>query len=209
MKDILRQIGEKFGLQAAPEPAGRRLFGGTLDHLAADVRRPVPWEARAVEINAEPLTPSLGMGQLQALWGADKYMGQLTQQTIGRMKGFLNFCLVPPDQEFIRQDEHGDYMAVLLKGRVAVERTQSWGERLRLAEVVPGEMLGEMSLLDGGVRFSSCVTRSRCELAVLTADAMNHMLVDDAELVAGLMTLMARKMSLRLRVVGARLSDRI
>jgi CRP-like cAMP-binding protein len=149
------------------------------------------------------------MAQLQALWGADKYMGQLAQPTIGRMKGFLNFCLVPPDQEFIRQDEHGDYMAVLLKGRVAVERTQSWGERLRLAEVVPGEMLGEMSLLDGGVRFSSCVTRSRCELAVLTADAMNRMLVDDADLVAGLMTLMARKMSLRLRVVGARLSDRI
>jgi hypothetical protein len=209
MKDILRQIGEKIGLQGRPDAAPARLFGTTLDPAAADARRPVPWEARAIDINAEPLTPGLGMAQLQALWGADKYMGQLDQPTIGRMKGLLNFCLVPPDQEFIRQDEHGDYMAVLLKGRVAVERTQSWGERLRLAEVVPGEMLGEMSLLDGGVRFSSCVTRSRCELAVLTADAMNRMLVDDADLVAGLMTLMARKMSLRLRVVGARLSDRI
>ena len=209
MKEILRQIGEKLGFQAKEEPVAERLFGAAVDPLAPDARRPVPWEARAIDVGAEPLNAGVGMGQLQALWGMDKHMGQLNQRTIGRMKDFLNFSLVPPDQEIICQDEHGDYMVVLLTGRVAVERTQSWGERLRLAEVVPGEMLGEMSLLDSGVRFSSCVTRSRCELAVLTADAMNRMLANDSELVAGLMTLMARKMSLRLRVVGARLSDRV
>ena len=209
MKEILRQISEKLGLQAKEEPVVQRLFGTALDPLAADNRRAVPWEARAIDIGAEPMNAGVGMGQLQALWGMDKHMGQLNQRTIGRMKDFLNFSLVPPDQEIIRQDEHGDYMVVLLTGRVAVERTQSWGERLRLAEVVPGEMLGEMSLLDSGVRFSSCVTRSRCELAVLTADAMNRMLANDSELVAGLMSLLARKMSLRLRVVGARLSDRV
>jgi len=86
MKDILRQIGKKFGLQATPEPAGQRLFGTALDNLAADVPRPVPWEARAIDINAEALNPGLGMAQLLALWGADKYMGQLDQPTIGRMK---------------------------------------------------------------------------------------------------------------------------
>ncbi|MGI9133614.1 MAG: hypothetical protein ACR2I0_06675, partial [Rhodoferax sp.] len=100
MKDILRQLGEKMGLPGKPATAPTRLFGTTLDPAATDARRPVPWEARAIDINAEPLTPGQGMAQLLALWGADKYMGQLTQPTIARMKGFLNFCLVPPDQEF-------------------------------------------------------------------------------------------------------------
>jgi hypothetical protein len=45
-------------------------------------------------------------------------------------------------------------------------------------------------------------------MAVLTTDAMNDMVAEDAYLVACLMTVLARKMSLRLRVVGARLSER-
>ena len=43
----------------------------------------------------------------------------------------------------------------------------------------------------------------------MTTEAMNRMVAADAWLVACLMTMMARKVSLRLRVVGARLSDRI
>jgi CRP-like cAMP-binding protein len=89
-----------------------------------------------------------------------------------------------------------------------VERTQTWGERLRLSEAVPGEMLGEMSLLDQGLRFSACITQTECDMAVLTTEAMNEMVTEDAYLVACLMTVLARKMSLRLRVVGARLSER-
>jgi CRP-like cAMP-binding protein len=120
----------------------------------------------------------------------------------------MHFVHVPAGQEFIHQDEHGNFLVVLLKGQVAVERTQTWGERLRLSEAVPGEMLGEMSLLDQGLRFSACITQTECDMAVLTTEAMNEMVTEDAYLVACLMTVLARKMSLRLRVVGARLSER-
>ena len=51
--------------------------------------------------------------------------------------------------------EHGDYMAVLLKGRVAVERTQSWGERLRrwaLRTVLPSRAFGPLLSLGRAVR---------------------------------------------------------
>jgi len=39
-----------------------------------------------------------------------------------------------------------------------VDRVQPWGEHLRLAETRPGDILGEMSLLDSGIRFSACTT---------------------------------------------------
>ncbi|MBU3737619.1 MAG: cyclic nucleotide-binding domain-containing protein [Rhodoferax sp.] len=207
MKPLLQRLRQAVGLDPAPV-TGPDLFTHAGPVAAQDSRR-VLWPQRAQEVSAGPLSPAKGMKVLTTLWGADRHMGLLTPQTVGRLKNFLHFVTVPPDQELIRQDELGDFMVILLSGRVAVERTQSWGERLRLAEAVPGEMLGEMSLLDGGSRFSACITRSDCELAVLTAEQMNRMVAVDAGLVGCLMTLLARKMSLRLRVVGARLSDRV
>ena len=108
----------------------------------------------------------------------------------------------------MRQDEYGSFMAVLLHGTMAVERTQPWGERLRLSEARPGEVLGEMSLLDGGKRFSDCITLGECHLAILSASALDEMMTEYPHLAAGLIALLARKLSLRLRAVGARLSDR-
>ncbi|MCV4785581.1 cyclic nucleotide-binding domain-containing protein, partial [Escherichia coli] len=76
----------------------------------------------------------------------------------------------PPGQEIIGQDEQGDYMLIVLEGTVAVDRVQPWGGRARLAEARPGDMLGEMSLLDAGARFSACKTLTPCVLAVLDAE---------------------------------------
>jgi CRP/FNR family cyclic AMP-dependent transcriptional regulator len=89
-----------------------------------------------------------------------------------------------------------------------VVRKQEWGETLVLANVQAGEMLGEMSLLDGGVRFSTCVTRSECDVAVLTADGLDRMIATEPQIAASLIALLARKISLRLRVVSARLGGR-
>ncbi|MGE6340686.1 cyclic nucleotide-binding domain-containing protein, partial [Acidovorax sp. NPDC077664] len=75
------------------------------------------------------------------------------------------------------------------------------------AETRPGDILGEMSLLDSGIRFSACTTLTDCEIAVLSAEAMDDMMTKDPQLAASLIALLARKLSLRLRVVSARLSD--
>jgi CRP-like cAMP-binding protein len=99
-------------------------------------------------------------------------------------------------------------MIVLLSGSVAVDRVQPWGERLRLAEIRPGEILGEMSLLDSGIRFSACTTMANCEIGVLTAEGMDDMMAASPQLAASLIALLARKLSLRLRVVSARLSEK-
>ena len=55
--------------------------------------------------------------------------------------------------------------------------------------------------------FRSCTTLTDCEIAVLSAEAMDEMMSKDPQLAASLVALLARKLSLRLRVVSARLSD--
>ena len=167
----------------------------------------VPWEARAVEVGAKRMPVSRGGKLLQALWAKDKYMAHLDQDAVKRMERFFEFAQVSPNRDVIRQDEYGNFMIVLLTGTIAVDRVQPWGEQLRLAETRPGDILGEMSLLDSGIRFSACTTLTDCEVAVLSADAMDEMMAHDPALAASLVALLARKLSQRLRIVSARLSD--
>lgn len=167
----------------------------------------VPWEARAVEVGAKRLPVSRGGKLLQALWAKDQYMALLGKDAVERMERFFEFAAVPSNRDIIRQDEYGNFMAVVLTGTIAVDRMQPWGEQLRLAETRPGEILGEMSLLDSGIRFSTCTTLTDCEIAVLSADAMDEMMSQDPQLAASLIALLARRLSLRMRVVSARLSD--
>ncbi len=183
------------------------LFSTAFASQGIDASMLVPWEARAVEVAARRLPPNCGGKLLQALWAKDKYMAHLDKDAVERMERFFEFAAVPANRDVIRQDEYGNFMVVLLTGTIAVDRLQPWGEQLRLAETRPGDILGEMSLLDSGIRFSACTTLTDCEIAVLGAEGLDQMMTEDPQLAASLVALLARKLSLRLRAVSARLSD--
>lgn len=168
----------------------------------------VPWETRAVEIGARSIPAGPAVAALQALWARDRNMALLGDENVAGMQRFFRFIRIGAGRAIIHQYELGNFMVVLLKGSIAVDRCQPWGEQLRLAESRPGEILGEMSLLDGGARFSACTALSDCEVAVLSAEGMDEMMRSDPRLAAALIALLARKLSMRLRAVNARLSDR-
>ena len=105
---------------------------------------------------------------------------------------------MPVNQEVIGQDEQGDYMLIVLEGTLAVDRVQPWGGRARLAEARAGDMLGEMSLLDAGARFSACTTLTPCTLAVVDAQRLDEMIMFEP-LLAWPSWLAVARLSLRLR----------
>jgi CRP-like cAMP-binding protein len=184
------------------------LFTTAFADQGADPELLVPWEARANEIGARRLPPGRGLDLLQALWARDRFMSRLAPAALQLLEKYFDFAAVPGEREIIRQDEYGNFMFVLLSGSITVDRQQPWGERMRLAEARPGDILGEMSLLDSGQRFSGCASLTDCEIAVLSVEAMDQMMTEQPPLAAALVALLARKLSTRLRVVGARLSER-
>ena len=207
MKGILGLLRSKtIGNKPKDDSTDSVLFSTAFAGQGVDDSMLVPWEARAVEVGAKRLPASRGGKLLQGLWAKDKYMAHLDKDAVERMERFFEFAAIPSNRDVIRQDEYGNFM-VLLTGTIAVDRVQPWGEQLRLAETRPGDILGEMSLLDSGIRFSACTTLTDCEIAVLSAEAMDDMMTKDPQLAASLVALLARKLSLRLRVVSARLSD--
>ncbi|MES2878023.1 MAG: cyclic nucleotide-binding domain-containing protein [Pseudomonadota bacterium] len=208
MKGILGLLRKKIKSGPEDEPQDSMMFTTAFAGLGLDSNLLVPWEARAVEVGAARLNSSRGTKLLQALWAKDKYMHELGAEAIGRLERFMDFATVAANRDLIRQEEYGNFMVVLLSGSIAIDRVQPWGERFRLAEAVPGEIMGEMSLLDSGMRFSACTTLQTCEVAILSAETMDEMVGVDPALAASLIALLARKLSLRLRVVSARLTDK-
>ncbi len=207
MKGLFGLLRPKSKPSDGPDHADSMFFTTAFAGLGVESSLLMPWEARAAEVGAKRLSPDRGTKLLQALWAKDKYMSHLDKESISHLERFFDFATVPANRDIIRQDEYGNFMVVLLTGAIAVDRVQPWGERLRLAETRPGEILGEMSLLDSGIRFSACTTMSDCDMAILSAEGMDEMVTSHPKLAANLIALLARKLSLRLRVVSARLSD--
>ena len=58
---------------------------------------------------------------------------------------------------------------------------------------------------DAGARFASCVTLSRVSLAVVTASALDELAIEEPRLGLALMASVARRLSLRMRQLSARL----
>ena len=179
------------------------------DHGEGEEDTPSPlatWAQRSVQVQAEPFDRGAGTGLFIDLWRQERQAVPLEDDELRRLAGYLQFVAVRAGQEVIGQDEQGDYLLVVLDGALSVDRVQPWGGRARLAEARPGDMLGEMSLLDAGARFSSCTTLGPCVLAVLDAQRLAQMIHHEPRLALATLASLSRRLSLRLRQVSARLS---
>lgn len=208
MKGILGMLQHRRPPDEALDAGESTFFATAHEDHGVSSDQLLPWEARAAEIDARRMDEARGGALLSELWSRDPHMRRLDAQSLGQLLQFFEFGIVAADREIMRQDEYGSFMIVLLAGSIAVDRDQPWGERLRMSEARPGEILGEMSLLDGGKRFSHCVTLTECQIAIISATALDEMIITHSQLAASLIALLARKLSLRLRAVGARLTDR-
>lgn len=166
----------------------------------------VGWDARARQARAQAFDESRASDLFVQLWQADTHVVDLSAAELGRIAAHFRYFTVPASQEVIGQDEQGNYLLVVLEGRVGVERVQPGGGRARLAEARAGDMLGEMSVLDAGSRFSACTTLTPCVVAVLDAQRLDEMMAAEPRLAMALLASLARRLSLRLRQVSARLS---
>ncbi|HJV97407.1 MAG TPA: cyclic nucleotide-binding domain-containing protein [Albitalea sp.] len=207
MKRIFDRIKRSAGRTTPTTVEDSRYFTSMLQEMPDDAQiARTTWRDRAAQIAAAPADRERGAQLFAQLWGGDRHVVALNADELQRMSHYLEFVQVAADKEVIAQDELGDYMAIVLEGTLSVDRVQPWGGRARLAEAHAGDMLGEMSLLDAGARFSSCVTLSTCMLAVVDVRRLDEMITQEPRLGVALLASLSRRLSLRLRQVSARLS---
>lgn len=72
-------------------------------------------------------------------------------------------------QALIHEGERGDWMMLVLRGSVDVfKQVGEGGRTARLAVVLPGATIGEMSMFDGAPRYASCVALTDTRVGVLS-----------------------------------------
>src|SRR5438552_18010674 len=83
------------------------------------------------------------------------------------LAAILDEVRFPSGQQIFHERDPGGICYVLRSGRVEMSVTDENGEKLILDVIEPGELFGELSLLDGGNRSNTAVALTNCEALVL------------------------------------------
>ncbi|MGI5861663.1 MAG: Crp/Fnr family transcriptional regulator [Myxococcales bacterium] len=100
----------------------------------------------------------------------------------------------PKGTVLFEEGEPGDRMFVIDSGRVEIVKRVG-NERLKIAELGPGESVGEMAILDGQPRSASAVVCEDAVLVVIDSKTFENLVRQSGEIAARIM----RKLSQRLR----------
>lgn len=111
---------------------------------------------------------------------------------------YLQCFGVPRHAKVLNEGDEGDFLVILITGQAVVTKRHEGVDKV-VYTVKPGDMIGEMSLIDGMKRFASCVTTEPSDFAVLSADSFSTMLADHPRLSNKLLLKLLQMSTARLR----------
>ena len=96
------------------------------------------------------------------------------------------------------RDTH--FMMLLLDGEVTVETIiVSRDQPMTIAVLSRGSFIGELALLDGEPRYATCTAASTLRCAILTRQALEHLMAEKPAVAAKLMLAVCQRIAVRLR----------
>jgi len=130
---------------------------------------------------------------------------QLLPADFAAASGYFSISTVAEGEEIFREGDAGSFMCIIHTGQVAVQKTNSDGQRVTMATLRSGRAFGEMAVLDGERRSASCVAASNCQLLNLGKDSLEKMLNDAPKIAAKIIRALAVSLSKRLRMADGQL----
>jgi CRP/FNR family cyclic AMP-dependent transcriptional regulator len=100
----------------------------------------------------------------------------------------------PKDAVIFNQGEPGDTLYLIRTGRVRVRRTDNEGKELILADLGPGEIFGEIAVMNHSERSAQAVAISDLLLAVLHQRQFYDTLIKRPELALKIISLLCRRL---------------
>ena len=98
------------------------------------------------------------------------------------------------------QSEDVDFMALVLEGQVRAESAANVpGEEVVISIIGPGQLIGEMGLLDGAPRSATCTALTDLKLGILSRAALRGLVEVQPAAAARLMLVILQSMSERVR----------
>lgn len=140
---------------------------------------------------------------VEAALAKAELMAALTAETRARLAKQGAPCTVEPGNLLFAKGDKGDALFVLLEGEVEVRTSTEAGKDVRLASLKPYSVIGEMAVLDGGVRSADICAIRRSRFLRIHRDQALAVLESEPK---ALLKLVA-EMSKRLRHADSALED--
>ena len=144
-------------------------------------------------------------GQIHALIPKCALLENFSPAEVRLLAHFMDVYRAEPGVDLIREGEGGDFMLMLLEGRVEVSKRDQWNTPHVLAGVDAGRTLGEMSMIDGEARFATCVASDPVLVAMLDRESLARIIVEQPMLGAKILMELVLMLSQRLRATSGRL----
>src|SRR5947207_15065957 len=143
-------------------------------------------------------------GQIQALIPKCTLLEHFSLSEVSTLAHFMDMYRAENAMEIIREGDGGDFMLMLVQGKVEVHKRDRWNTPQLLATVEAGRTLGEMSMIDGEARFATCTAVDRVVLAVLDRESLARIIVAQPLLGAKIPIELVLLPSTPLRATGTR-----
>lgn len=143
--------------------------------------------------------------QIHALIPKCSLLENFSPAEVRLLAHFMDVYRAPAGLEIIREGDDGDFMLMLIEGRVEVMKRDRWKTPQLIAVVEAGKTLGEMSMIDGEPRFATCVAVEPTLLAVLDRENLARIIVEQPMLGAKILMELVLMLSQRLRATSSRL----
>ena len=103
----------------------------------------------------------------RALLANHPLFGRLAPEELERLVAYMRLVRQPARTVLFRKGDPGTHMVVVVRGRVKVCTHSEDGKELVLNLINPGEVVGEVALLDGADRTADAVTLVDSDLLIL------------------------------------------
>jgi len=148
-------------------------------------------------------------GQIHALIPKCSLLENFTPAEVSLLSHFMEVFRAAEGMEVIREGDGGDFMLIVVEGRVEVRKQDRWNSQQLIAVVEPGRVLGEMSMIDGEPRFATCVAVQPTLVAVLDRESLARIIVEQPLLGAKILMELVLMLSQRLRATSDRLMQQL
>jgi CRP-like cAMP-binding protein len=143
--------------------------------------------------------------QIHALIPKCTLLENFSPEEVRLFAHFMHVYRAGPGTEIIREGDGGDFMLMIVEGKVEVHKRDRWNTPQLLAVVESGRTLGEMSMIDGEARFATCIAAETTLIAVLDRESLARIIVEQPLLGAKILMELVLMLSQRLRATSGRL----
>jgi CRP/FNR family cyclic AMP-dependent transcriptional regulator len=110
---------------------------------------------------------------------------------------------VPRGSVIMAEGDRADFLYIVVSGRLKVMMGEADGKEVILTIIGPGEIFGEMGLIDNSPRSASVIAMEPCELLSVSQRAFKKFLVENVEMAMTVMRVLVRRLRAADRKIGS------